>query len=567
MDKDRQYVIGIDYGTDSVRSVIVDTTGNSLAESVFHYPRWAKGLYSNASESRFRHHPLDYLEGLESTLRDVLTQVPSSVVANVKAIAVDSTGSTPVAVDKSGTPLAFFDEFRENPNAMFVLWKDHTAIAEAEEINHLARTWGGPDYTKYCGGIYSSEWFWAKIMHILRQDEDVRKAAYSWVELCDWVPYVLTGLNDVHQLKRSRCAAGHKALWHSEFGGLPSEEFLTQLDPFLAGLRDRLYTDTFTSDQPAGVISEEWSLKLGLPRDVVVAVGAFDAHMGAVGGGIEPYYLCRVMGTSTCDMLVAPVEDVGNNIVRGICGQVEGSVIPGLMGLEAGQSAFGDVYAWFRNVLSWPLRELLAKDTSLNTTEKELLLKRISEGIIPALSEAASAIPVTVHDSVALDWLNGRRTPDANQKVKSRLDGLDLGTDAPQIFKALVEATCFGARSIAERFNAEGTPIRGVIGMGGVARKSPYVMQTLANVLQMPIRISAADQACALGAAMFGATAAGLFPKVEDAMKSMSAGFEMEYLPNAGLRDVYDTLYRRYVSLGAEAEAAIEAIPTEGGFA
>lgn len=554
MSKLRQYIIGVDYGTDSVRSILVDTEGNQLAESIFYYPRWGSGLFSNASVSEFRHHPLDYLEGLEFTLKEIVSKVPKDITEHIKAIAVDTTGSTPVAVDRSGKPLALLNEFSENPNAMFVLWKDHTALAEAHEINVLSKSWNGPDYTKYVGGIYSSEWFWAKILHVLRVDPKVRDAAYSWVELCDWIPYELTGAKDVHTMKRSRCAAGHKAMWHPEFGGLPSEEFLTTLDPLLGGLRTRLYDETYTSDQIAGTISNKWSQKTGLPNDVMIAVGAFDAHMGAVGGGIEPYYLCRVMGTSTCDMLVAPMDEFGDTLVQGICGQVEGSVIPGMLGLEAGQSAFGDVYAWFRNTLLGPMHQLITELEYLDENQKERLIKDTYSRMIPMLSEAASKIAISKNDPVALDWLNGRRTPDANQHLKGAIEGLHLGTDASHIFKALVEATCFGSRMIVDRFVREGIPVKGIIGMGGVAKKSPYVMQTLADILQMPIRISRSDQACALGAAMFAATAAGLFKSVEQAMGAMSAGFERVYEPDKSKADIYNHLFERYKSLGEMVE-------------
>ncbi|MDX1637921.1 MAG: ribulokinase, partial [Balneolaceae bacterium] len=335
------YVIGVDFGTDSVRSVLVSEKGEEMAVAVYHYPRWGEGRYNIPSDNQFRHHPLDYLEGLENTLSEVINTLSANEARNIAAISVDTTGSTPVAVDRQGTPLALKEGFKENPNAMFILWKDHTAIREAEEINRLARSWGGPDYTKYVGGIYSSEWFWAKILHLLREDKQVREKAYTWVELCDWIPYELTGGEGLSQMKRSRCAAGHKAMWHEEFDGLPSQEFLSTLDPLLDGIRGRLYEDTYTADKPAGRISHEWAEKLGLAEDVVIGVGAFDAHMGAVGGGIEPYQLCRVMGTSTCDMLVAPHEDLGDHLVQGICGQVDGSIIPGMVGLEAGQSAFG----------------------------------------------------------------------------------------------------------------------------------------------------------------------------------------------------------------------------------
>ena len=350
------YVIGVDYGTDSVRSIIVNAgNGNEVASSVFYYPRWKEGKYCNASVNQFRQHPLDYVEGLETTIKDCLQKAGKEVAQKIKAISIDTTGSTPVAVDKTGTPLALLPAFRENPNAMFVLWKDHTATKEAAEINNLAAK-NADNYLQFVGGIYSSEWFWAKLLHILREDETIRNAIYSWVEHCDWIPFLLTGGNDVHLMKRGVCSAGHKALWAEAFGGLPSDDFFVQLDPLLEGFTQKLFTHTYTSDQAAGTISKEWAQRLGLQEQVVIGVGAFDAHMGAVGGQIEPYHLSKVMGTSTCDMLVAPASDVHDTLVRGICGQVPGSVIPSMIGMEAGQSAFGDVYAWFKNLLGYSLR-------------------------------------------------------------------------------------------------------------------------------------------------------------------------------------------------------------------
>lgn len=558
MKKNDNCVIGIDYGTDSVRSVLVDAGGNQLAEAVHRYSRWSEGLYCDSTQNQFRHHPLDYLEGLEHTLRDVLSRVPEQTAGRVKGIAVDTTGSTPVAVDQSGTPLALKEKFADNPNAMFILWKDHTAVGEASEITGLARSWDGPDYTKYVGGIYSSEWFWAKMLHTIRNDESVREAAYSWVELCDWIPYELTGKTDVHAMKRSRCAAGHKAMWNEEFDGLPSQEFLNRLDPLLEGIRERLYQQTFTSDCPAGTLSSEWARKLGLSEEVVVGVGAFDAHMGAVGGEIEPYYLSRVMGTSTCDILVAPYDDLGDNLVEGICGQVDGSVIPGLVGLEAGQSAFGDVYAWFRDLISDPAESIISESELLTEEQKAALAEELHEKLLVILSEKASGLEDVDTGIVALDWLNGRRTPDANQWLKGAIEGLDLGTDAPRIFKALVEATCFGARAIVERFQQEGVRIDGIIGLGGVAKKSPYVMQTLANILGMPIKIVKSEQACAMGAAMFAATAAGLFEDVREAMASMGNGFGKIYEPDEEKAAVYDGLYDQYRSLGEVVEERLE---------
>lgn len=557
MKSQNNYVIGIDYGTDSVRSVLVDTEGNRLAEAVHNYKRWQDGSYCKPTKNQFRHHPLDYLEGLEATLKEVLTKGPDDAASRVKGIGVDTTGSTPVAVDKTGTPLALLEEHAENPDAMFILWKDHTAVREAEEITKLAKSWDGPDYTKYVGGIYSSEWFWAKMLHTIRRDKEIYEEAYSWVELCDWIPYELTGKQDVHQMKRSRCAAGHKALWHEEFDGLPSEEFLTKLDPKLAGVRERLFTDSYTSDQPAGTLSPKWAGKLGLSEDVVIAVGAFDAHMGAVGGEIEPYYLSRVMGTSTCDIMVAPYEDVQDNLVQGICGQVDGSVIPGMVGLEAGQSSFGDVYAWFRDIILDPFKAVIEQTDLLTAEQKQALIEEADDKLISELSDQAAAIDKVDTGIVALDWLNGRRTPDANQLLKGAIEGLDLGSDAPRIFKALVEATCFGAKAIVERFRDEGIPIEGVIGLGGVAKKSPYVMQALANVLGMPIKIAKSDQVCATGAAMFAATAAGLFEDVSQAKDAMGSGFGEIYEPEPAKDEQYDKLYQQYKSLGEIVEERI----------
>jgi L-ribulokinase len=541
MKEGEAYVIGVDYGTDSVRSVLADASnGKEVAAAVFYYPRWKKGAYCDPAVNRFRQHPLDYVEGLETTIKNCLQQAGAEAAKKVKAISVDTTGSTPVAVDASGTPLSLLPGFEENPNAMFVLWKDHTATKEAAEINAKADQ-NGTNFLQFVGGIYSSEWFWAKLLHILREDEKVRNATHSWVEHCDWIPYLLTGGKDVKQMKRGVCSAGHKALWAKEFGGLPSDDFFTSIDPVLKGFTKKLFTDTYPADQKAGTISKEWADKLGLPNDVVIGIGAFDAHMGAVGGQIEPYHLSKVMGTSTCDMLVAPADEVDSTLVRGICGQVPGSIIPSMIGMEAGQSAFGDVYAWFKNLLAWPLQ--FVKD------EKQR--EEILHNMIAQLSSEAAKLPLHEKDELALDWLNGRRTPDANQLLKGAIMNLNLGSDAPRIFKALVEATCFGAKAIADRFNEQGVTIKGLIGLGGVAKKSPYIMQVMADVMNMPIRIHRSEQTCAIGAAMFAATAAGLYEKVEDAMNAMGQGFDATYQPRKENVDHYRKRYEQYKSFGS----------------
>lgn len=534
------YVIGIDFGTDSVRSLLVNAAnGTEVATAVFEYPRWKQGLYCHAASNRFRQHPLDYIEGLEATVKSCLQQAGPAIAQQVKAISVDTTGSSPVAVDKTGTPLALLPGLEENPNAMFLLWKDHTSTREAAEINAHAQKFD-INYLQFVGGIYSSEWFWAKLLHILREDELIRKHCYSLVEHCDWIPFLLTGGSDVHQLKRGVCAAGHKALWAESFNGLPPDTFFSSLDPLLQGYTQRLFSDTYTSSQAAGRISPEWANRLQLPADVVIGIGAFDAHMGAVGGQIEPYYLSKVMGTSTCDMLVTPLNDVNGKLVKGICGQVPGSVIPGMMGLEAGQSAFGDVYAWFKNIVSWPLTLL----------QNEAQQQAISKQLIQALSTAAAALPVQEEDELAIDWLNGRRTPDADQTLKGAILNLNLGTDAPAIFRSLVEATCFGARAIVDRFIEQGIPVKGLIGLGGVAKRSPYIMQVMADVMNMPLRVHRSEQTCAMGAAMFAATAAGLYNKVEDAMQAMGQGFDRQYEPDKSKTSLYDQRYQRYKQVG-----------------
>lgn len=551
---DAKYVIGLDYGSDSARAVIVNAfTGETLATSVMYYPRWKEGKYCNAAINQYRQHPQDYIDTLVGTVTGALAKCPPEVAGNVVGIAFDTTGSTPAFTDKTGTPLAMLPEFAENPNAMFVLWKDHTAVKEAAEINELCAKWE-TDYSAYEGGIYSSEWFWAKALHVLREDEAVRKAAYSIVEYCEWLPALITGVTSSDKIVRSRCACGHKAMWHPKWGGLPSEEFLTTLSPLLAGFRDRLFTDTATADKPVGTLSEEWAKHLGLSTSVVVAGGAFDCHMGAVGAGVTPRTLVRVIGTSTCDVMVAPAEEVGDNLIHGICGQVDGSVIPGMIGLEAGQSAFGDIYAWFKRVLEFPLKNIIGATTLVDEETKRKLIDEACDKIIPALTAEAEKIPIQESTVIATDWMNGRRTPDANQLLKGTITGISLVTDAPRIYRALVEATAFGGKAIVDRFRSEGVTIDSVIGIGGIALKSPFVMQTLSDVLGMPVKVCNTDQACALGAAMFAATAAGVYSKVEDAIDAMNSGFAKEYFPNADNTAIYQQIYDKYLAIGKYTE-------------
>jgi len=554
-------VIGIDFGTDSVRAVVIDArSGRELGTDVAYYPRWAAGTYCDPARNQFRQHPRDYIEGMESCVKGALKALGVRAGSRVAAIGIDTTGSTPCAVDRSGTPLALTKGFEENPDAMFVLWKDHTAVREAELINTRARGWGGTDFTKYEGGVYSSEWFWSKILHVLRADSKMRAAAFSWVEHCDWMPALLTGTADPLTMKRSRCAAGHKAMWHPDWDGLPPEEFLVKVDPLLRGLRSRLYKDTQTSDEAAGGLTDEWAKRLGLKSGTTVAVGAFDAHMGGVGGGITERTLVKIMGTSTCDMLVAPRRAVGAKCVSGICGQVDGSIIPGLVGLEAGQSAFGDVYAWFKDVLSWPLED--AVEGARGAAKKAAVRARdeIEEKLLDRLAEAAARVDPAESTVSALDWLNGRRTPFADQTLTGAVVGLTLGTTAPRIFRALVEATAFGSRAIVEQFRKEGVSINAVIAQGGIARKSPFVMQLTADILGMPIKVVASEQACALGAGMLASVAAGIHGSVPEAQKRMGSGFDKVFKPDRGRSAHYQALYKRYSELAKSLEPLLRTL-------
>lgn len=536
------YVIGLDFGTDSVRAMVVNAhTGEVVSTAVEIYPRWAKGLYCNPTASMYRQHPMDFIESMEKCLLNVLTPC-QALLNNILGISLATTGSTPVPVNWEGTPLALLPEFATNPNAMFILWKDHTAIAEAKEINDAAKIWD-VDFTKYSGGIYSPEWFWSKMLHVLRTDNEVASKAFSWVEHCDWMPAVLTGNTAPLELKRSRCAAGHKAMWHEEFNGLPSEKFLEKLDPLLKGMREKLYNSTYTADVTAGVISANWAAKLGLRPDVKIGVGAIDAHFGAVGASIEPYTMVKVMGTSTCDMLIAPLDVYQHHLIKGICGQVNGSIIPGMLGMEAGQSAFGDVYKWFEQILSFPL-------TIMSGILDDEECKKMQTLILPELNKQATLLPLSAEDEVALDWINGRRTPDADLNLKGIIGGITLGTTAPRIFKALVEATAFGSKSIIMRFKEEGVPVNKVIVLGGISKKSTFVLQTLANVLEVPIEVVKSDQACALGAAMFSATISKIYPDIQSAQKSMSSGLDAVFNPEPEKASIYKILYAKYIELG-----------------
>ena len=486
-----QYAIGLDYGTNSVRTLIVNVAhGREVASAVWNYAHGTQGVILSRDPNLARQHPADYVTGAEFTIKKALALAKRAVrgfkPGQVIGIGVDTTGSTPLPVDRHGHPLAFDRRFAKHPAAMAWLWKDHTGVAEAGEITALARKIR-PQYLAKCGGTYSSEWFFSKILHCLRTSPDVFEAAYLWVECADWVPAMLTGTEAPDKLTVGVCAAGHKAMFNDAWGGYPDAEFLSQLDPKLGELRSRLRPKAHTIDRAVGGLTLEWAARTGLPAGLPVAVGAFDAHLGGVGSGIAPGALVKIIGTSTCDMMVVPLGDKLADI-PGLCGIVPGSILPGYYGLEAGQSAVGDIFNWFVNYIQ-PLGK--------------------KAGSHEALSAAAAKLAPGESGLLALDWNNGNRTVLVDQRLTGLLLGQTLYTTPAEIYRALIEATAFGALTIINRFEEYGVKVEQIVNCGGIAEKNPLVMQIYADVTGRPIKISRSAQTCALGAAIAGAVVAG----------------------------------------------------------
>jgi len=525
-----QYTLGLDYGTNSVRALVVNTAnGREVGTAVWEYEHGTHGVILSRDPNLARQHPADYVKGaaitIQKALADAKRRVRGFKPEQVVGIGVDTTGSTPLPVDAHGRPLAFQKQFAKNPAAMAWLWKDHTGVAEAAEITALARKLR-PHYLAKCGGTYSSEWFFSKILHCLRAAPEVFDAAYTWVECADWVPAMLTGTEHPDRLTVGVCAAGHKAMYNDAWGGYPDAEFLGQLDPKLGELRGRLRAKAHTIDRAVGGLTADWAKRTGLGAGIPVAVGAFDAHLGGVGSGIAPGTLVKIIGTSTCDMMVVPVSQELADI-PGLCGIVNGSILPGYYGLEAGQSAVGDIFNWFVNYLQ----------------------PGGKAGTHEALTAGAARLKPGESGLLALDWNNGNRTILVDQRLTGLLLGQTLYTTPAEIYRALIEATAFGALTIINRFEEYGVKVEQIVNCGGIAEKNPLVMQIYADVTGRPMKVSRSAQTCALGAAIAGAVVAGVYPNCEAAQRQMTGIKPRVFQPNAAAHAVYQRLYPLYRKL------------------
>ena len=523
------FTLGVDFGTNSVRALVVRCSdGAEYGSRVVDYPSGAQGVLLDPKDGLLaRQHPSDYVFGLEESVVGALAEAgrkPDFERSKVVGIGVDSTGSSPIPVDERNRPLASSANWKDDLNAQCWLWKDHTSWRESAKITELSAKLR-PEYIAKCGGVYSSEWFWAKLWHCLNVAPATFGAAFSWVELADWVPSVLAGVVDPRLIKRGVCAAGHKALYSDDWGGLPDKEFLAALDPRLAELRDRLYQKAYDATEPAGSLRSEWAKKLGLAPGIPIAIGEFDVHYGAIGCGVREGALVKVIGTSTCDCAVVSAEKPIADI-PGICGIVKGAILPGFFGIEAGQSAVGDIFKWWVEVV-------LGGDAALHA---ELT------------AEAAKQRPGQA-GLLGLDWNNGNRTILVDQRLTGLLLGQDLYTTRADIYRALIEATAFGARAIIERLRQYGVPTDQVVCTGGIAEKNPLLMQIYADVTGCVMQVAGSSQTCALGSAIAASVLAGAHPDFASAETAMTSLKPESFEPIAENRAVYDQLYALYREL------------------
>lgn len=523
-----KYSIGIDFGTGSVRSVIIDLySGEQIATASNGFQHGI--ITSEGNPHLARQNPIDYLQSMEMVLKDSIQQMKNKGfnTGAIVGIGVDATASTPIPVSSEIKPLCFYDEFKDNVDALAWLWKDHSSEKEAEEITTLANEIR-PEYLKQCGGKYSSEWFFSKILHCNRHNKKVFNAAYTWIEQSDYIPAVLCGIKDNASLKRNTCAAGHKALFNTRWGGLPDQEFLNLLSPELGDLRKRLYSEAFTYEIPAGFLSEEWAQKIGIAPGIPVAMGMIDAHQGAVGAGVQKNTLAKVIGTSTCDLMVFPkAEEL--SYIPGVAGIVEDSVLPGYTSIEAGQAAVGDLLEWY-------VGKVLQKE----------------DGYHKILTEKASAMKAGQSGLLALDWNNGNRNVLGDANLTGLLVGQTLLTDDYEIYRALIEATAFGALKIAERIESFGVKIEKVVTCGGITHKNPMFMQIYADVFGKPMFVAENEETVALGAAISGAFVALKgqedFKTIEEIQARLCRN-KKTYYPDINEHKKYKELYNLYLML------------------
>lgn len=553
----KDFVIGLDYGSDSVRAVLVDAhSGEQIAEAVHAYERWKQGLYCDAAESRFRQHPKDYLEGLHVVLHGILDPHPE-IAPLVRAISVDTTASTPCLTDEHLQPLSLRDEFKDNPDAMFVLWKDHTGVEEAAEIERACAA-SPINYTQVSGYHYSAECFWAKVLHLLRTNADIRREARSVVECSDYITATLTGTTDPAKNRMGHCNAAQKMFWSEDWGGFPPEEFFASLDEALLPILHTMNANKYTCDKPYGTIAAEWADELGLNRDVVVGCGNVDSHQGAIGAGVAYKTAMINLGTSGCCMFVIPHEQLQGRIIDGVFGQADSCILPGLVGFEVGLSAFGDAYAWLRRTLAYPTLEILAKSDKVDEQTREALVEEMMDKILVRLGEDAARLPHREDAPFATDWFNGRRSPDPNQNLWGSLMGLRLSTGAPELYYAIVEATALAMKTIVDHLAERGIEFDSFIGVGGISQKSPFVMQMLADAIGKDIRVSECKQSCALGSAICASVVAGIYPTIEDAQHALCRPTIRTYSPDAEHRALLEKRHAMYRAAGRFTESMMK---------
>jgi L-ribulokinase len=526
----RAPVIGLDFGTSSVRALIVDAnTGETLGSAAATYKHGTDGVITSPTDPHLaRQDPLDYTDARLQAVQSALKQAQrahSIDPTTIRAIGVSATGSTPVPMSGRAA-IGLQEKYRKTPDAMAWLWKDHTAHAEAQEITDLAKKLGRP-YLSKCGGVYSSEWYWSKALRCHRQNPNLAAEITTWIELSDWIPYLLTGAPE-GPIPRNLCAAGHKAMYHESWGGLPDAEFLDALHPGLSRLRND-FAKPVASDKVAGFMPQHTARVNGLPANIPIAVGAIDAHLGAVGSGCAPGTLVKIIGTSTCDCIAVPLSQELPDI-PGVCGIVPESILPGHHGIEAGQSAVGDIFNWFVSRILGHSGDQAAKAHADLTAQAD------------SIAPGASGL-------LTLDWHNGNRTILVDPLLTGLTLGQTLATTPPEIYRSLIEATAFGARMIIERIAEYGVAIDRVVCCGGIAEKNPLLMQIYADVLQRPMHTAASDQACALGAAVMASVAAGIHKDVLTAQKAMTSTKPQVYHPNPAATPTYDRLFALYRTL------------------